>query len=128
MEESIQDSRKNLQPTRSECFVRGKARHLQICTAMTEKQVIQTTNNNKMSRRHPAPRALPSISIAIAAMTPNHGAVTPHESIAGTSRRILCDYSTFEMLKNYQKHDSFINGRTDDSILSPMPQWACFVS
>ncbi len=66
------------------------------------------------------PAALPSISIATSAMAPNHGAVTPHESIAGASCGILFVYSTFKMLKNYQKHDTFIHGRTDDSMLCPM--------
>ena len=31
---------------------------------------------------------------------------------------------TFEMQKNYLKHDTVIHGRTDDSVLCPVLQWA----
>jgi hypothetical protein len=36
-------------------FVKGKARHLQISTTLTEKSVTHTTQNNKISCRNPTP-------------------------------------------------------------------------
>jgi hypothetical protein len=35
---------------------------------------------------------------------------------------------TFKVQKNDQKHDTMIQGRTDDPILCPVLQWACLVN
>ena len=35
---------------------------------------------------------------------------------------------TFEMQKNEQKHETIIHGRTDDSVLCPVKQWALLVN